>query len=103
MIRADVMDLITETASAHGVHQSVTETARTVFCTVQSVSRSEFYTAANAGMRPEWVFRLEAADDYQDERVVRFRGQRLRVVRTYLTEDGGIEITCERSDVNGTD
>ena len=103
MIRADVMDLITETASAHGVHQSVTETARTVYCTVQSVSRSEFYTAANAGMRPEWVFRLEAAEDYQDERVVRFRGQKLRVVRTYPTDDGGIEITCERSDVNGTD
>ena len=103
MIRADVMDLITETASAHGVHQSVTETARTVYCTVQSVSRSEFYTAANAGMRPELVFRLEAAEDYQDERVVRFRGQKLWVVRTYLTEDGGIEITCERSDVTGTD
>ena len=103
MMRADVIDLNTETASAHGVHQAVTETARTVYCTVQSVSRSEFYTALNAGVQPEWVFVLALAEDYQGERVVRYRGQKLRVVRTYMTADDGIEITCERSDVNGTD
>ena len=57
----------------------------------------------NAGVRPEWVFVLALAEDYQGERVVRYKGQRLRVVRTYVTEDDGIEITCERSDVNGTD
>lgn len=103
MMRADVIDLITENAAAHGVHAAVTETARTVYCTVQSVSRSEFYTALNAGVQPEFVFKLELAEDYQGERVVRYKGQRLRVVRTYVTEDDGIEITCERSDVNGTE
>ena len=102
MMRADVIDLITETASAHGVHQSVTETARQVYCTVESVSRSEFYTALNAGIRPEYVFRLALAEDYQGERVVRYKGQKFRIIRTYMTEDDGIELTCERSDVNGT-
>ena len=101
MMRADVIDLIKETASAHGVHQAVTEEARTVYCTVQSVSRSEFYNALNAGVQPEYVFKLELAEDYQGERVVRYRGQKFRVVRTYETDDDGIEITCERSDVNG--
>ena len=103
MMRADVIDLITETASAHGVHQAVTETARTVYCTVQSVSRSEFYNALNAGVQPEYVFHLTLAEDYQGERVVRYNGQKFRVVRTYMTVDDGIEITCERSDVNGTE
>ena len=102
MMRADVIDLITETASAHGVHQSVTETARQVYCTVESVSRSEFYTALNAGIRPEYVFRLALAEDYQGERVVRYKGQKFRIIRTYMTSDDGIELTCERSDVNGT-
>ena len=102
MMRADVIDLITETASAHGVHQSVTETARQVYCTVESVSRSEFYTALNAGIRPEYVFRLALAEDYQGERVARYKGQKFRIIRTYMTEDDGIELTCERSDVNGT-
>ena len=82
MMRADVIDLIKETASAHGVHQAVTEEARTVYCTVQSVSRSEFYNALNAGVQPEYVFTLELAEDYQGERVVRYRGQKFRVVRT---------------------
>ena len=102
MMRADVIDLIKETASAHGVHQAVTEEARTVYCTVRSVSRSEFYNAMNAGIQPEYVFVLALAEDYQGERVVRYKGQKLRVVRTYKTADDGIEITCERSDVNGT-
>ncbi len=103
MMRADVIDLITENASAHGVHATVTETARTVYCTVQSVSRSEFYNALNAGVQPEWVFHLALAEDYEGERIVRYKGQKLRVVRTYMTADDGIEITCERSDVNGTE
>ena len=63
MMRADVIDLITETASAHGVHQAVTETARTVYCTVQSVSRSAFYTGLNAGVKPEFVFVLALAEE----------------------------------------
>ena len=101
MVRADVIELITETASAHGVHDTVTETAREVFCTVQSVTRNEFYNALNAGVQPEIVFKLALADDYKRERVVRWKGQKYRVVRTYLTADDGIEITCERSDENG--
>ena len=101
MMRADVIDLITEQASAHGVHDAVTETARTVYCTVQSVSRSEYYNALNQGIQPEYVFKLALAEDYEGERVVRYKGLKYRVVRTYMTEDDGIEITCERSDVNG--
>lgn len=103
MMRADVIELITENASAHGVHDTVTETSRQVYCTVRSVTRSEFYNALNAGVQPEWIFVLALAEDYQGERVVRYRGQKLRVIRTYVTADDGIEITCERSDVNGTD
>ena len=89
MLKADVIDLITEHRSGHGVHEAVTETARTVYCTVQSVTRS--------------VFRLSLAEDYQGERAVRYRGQRFRVIRTYVTEDDGIEITVERADENGQD
>lgn len=102
MMRADVIQLITENAAKHGVHTPVTETAREVYCTVRSASRSEFYTAMNAGIQPEYVFKLALAEDYQGERVVRYNGQKFRVIRTYMTEDDGIEITCGRSDVNGT-
>ena len=103
MMHADVIQLITETRKGHGVHEAVTRTARTVMCTVQSVTRSEFYNALNAGVQPEYVFALALAEDYQQERLVMYRGQMFRVVRTYLTDDDGIEITVERSDENGTD
>ena len=103
MMRADVIQLVTQTRSGHGVHEAVTEQARTVFCTVGSVSRREYYDAANAGITPECVFRLTLAEDYQNERIVFWNGQKYRVIRTYRTEDDGIEITAERSDENGTD
>ena len=103
MIRADVIELSTENRTGHGVHEAVTDTTRTVMCTVESVRRNEYYTALNAGFRPEYVFRLALSNDYQNERIVKFHGQKFRVVRTFLTEDDGIEITVERSDENGTD
>ena len=103
MMWAEVIDLITENRSGHGVHEAVTDTARTVMCNVESVRRSEYYNALNAGYRPEFVFKLALAEDYQNERIAKFKGQRYRVIRTYRTDDGGIELTAERSDENGTD
>ena len=103
MTRADVIVLITENRTGHGVHEVVTDTERTVMCNVESVRRNEYYTALNAGFMPEYVFKLALSADYRNERIVKYHGQKFRVVRTYLTEDDGIEITVERSDENGTD
>jgi len=103
MVRADVIGLVTETRSAHGVHEAITETVREVLAEIRSVTRTEYYNGLNAGVQPELVFKLTLDADYQDEHFLRFRGKKWRVVRTYLTNDGGIEITAERSDENGTD
>ena len=101
MVRADVISLVTDVNSAHGVHEAITESVREVPAEVRSVTRSEYYTALNAGVQPEIVFKLALDADYQDEHFLRFHGKKYRVVRTYLTNDGGIEITAERSDENG--
>ena len=103
MVRADVIALVTETNSAHGVHETITENEREVMAEIRSVTRSEYYNALNAGVQPELVFKLTADGDYQDEHFLRYGGKKYRIVRTYLTNDGGIEITAERSDENGTD
>ena len=100
MVRATVISLVTETRSRHGVHETVTESEREVFAEIRSVTRSEYYTALNAGIQPEYVFKLTAEDDYQKEHFLKYGGQKYRIVRTYLTDDGGIEITAERSDEN---
>ena len=101
MNRPDVIYLITENARTHGVHDTVTDEERKVFCTVGSITRSEYYMAQNAGYRPEIMFLLALEEDYQRERSLKYHGQKYRIVRTYPTEDGGIEIYAERSDDNG--
>lgn len=98
MVRADVIYLITEQESAHGVHAQVQRTERMVYCQIRSATRSEFYTALNAGIQPEYVFVLSVAEEYQGERHVRYRDQVYDVVRTYLTNEDGIELTVRRSD-----
>lgn len=101
MIRPDVIYLIAENAATHGVHDTVEDVKRKVLCTVESVTRSEFYNALNVGIRPERVFRIPIGDAYHEERLVEFHGKRYRVIRTYEAEDGSLELTVERGDVNG--
>lgn len=99
MVRADICYLISEDPGAHGVHEEPENTRRMVYVTVNSATRSEYYTALNAGIAPEYVLKLEIAEDYQDETLVEFRGKEYRISRTYLTDDGGIELTIYRADV----
>ena len=96
MLHADVLTLIAETPDAHGVFATKTETKRNVLCTVRSVTRNEAYTAMGHGLRPDWIFILSHAFEYAGERNCEFHGVRYRVIRTYVTEVDGIELTCER-------
>lgn len=101
MIRPDVIWLITENSRTHGVHEDVTDAERMVYCTVKSVTRSEYYAALNVGIRPEYIFELALAEDYHGERLAKFHDQKYRIIRTYETDSGSLELTAERSDVNG--
>lgn len=96
MIRADVIDLINQTPSGHGLFDASTETKTTVFCTVRSVGMSEFYRAKELGLTPSIVFDLTDYADYGGQKFVEWNGQRFEIVRTYV--DGlGIELTCEEA------
>lgn len=97
MVRADVLELIQETPAARGVFQEPEISKRTVFCTVRSVGMQESYIAMGHGFRPEWVFELTHAFEYQGEKRCIFRGVEYCIIRTYVTEADGIEITVERS------
>ena len=101
MVMADVCYLITDLPGAHGVHGARSSSERMVYCVVQSVTRSEYYQAHNVGLQPNYVLKLSDYTEYRDELKVRFRDQEYRILRTYITRDGGIELTIQRSDVNG--
>lgn len=67
----------------------------TVLCGLRSATRSEFYGAAAAQLRPELVF-LVHAFEYSGQRNVRFEERDYRVLRTYGEGTEEIELTCER-------
>lgn len=78
-----VLDLIavTQSQDENGVWQSA-ESARQVFCRVDSVTRREFYDAGRNGLNPEYKFTV-FAPDYGGELLVGYRAMRYSVYRTY--------------------
>lgn len=68
-----------------------------VFCRLKSITRSEFYQAAVAGLRPEFVFVVHAFEYNGEQRVI-FDGQEYQVLRTYQDEKNPeeVELICGR-------
>lgn len=78
------------------------EEERTVFCKPRSVTRSEFYQASMAGLKPSMVLVLSHFADYENERIVEVNGVRYTVTRAYVRPDrDAIELTLEEREVNG--
>lgn len=100
MARAGVITLITKNRKAHGVHESTTDSKRRRRCIVRKVRQSEYYQAENAGYSPEFQFDLAVAGDYHGETSLMFEGREYRIIRTYDTDDGGIEIIAGRKERN---
>ena len=91
----DVITLITQTITTDKYgNEEATETERTVYCEVDSISQTEFYAAANTELNPEYRFTIFFGD-YQGESLVKFNGARYSVYRTYRTGDD-LELYTER-------
>ena len=84
----------------YGNFLSAAQTSTTVLCNLKSVTRTEFYSAAQAGLNPEQVFEINGFE-YNGETEVEFLGKRYAVIRTYRTSYETIELTCERKAKNG--
>lgn len=100
MLKADTVNLIAESPEAHGVFETHTETQRQVFCTVRSVGMREAYEAKAIGLSPEYVLILAHDFEYQGEKECEFGGMRYDIIRTYITESDGIELTIQRREGN---
>lgn len=95
MERANVLQLIAVTYTEDAIGQQVpAETARTVFCTVSSVSASEWFEAGRNGLRPA-LRATVFAPDYNGEDLVELDGKRYGVYRTYLTDNEQVELYLE--------
>lgn len=77
------------------------EIEREVFCKVNSVSRSEYYAAAQADLHPEYIFVLSHFMDYEGEKIIKYtdwmnKEHKLYVTRVYRTPGTDrVELTAE--------
>lgn len=96
MMKANVVTLIGETPEAHEVGSAPDETTREVPCTVRSIGQQEAYQAMGQGLNPELKVILAHDFEYAGERLCELDGIRYRILRTYITEADGIELTLQR-------
>ena len=80
-------------------NQIPTKVPRTVFCQVNSVSRTEFYQAAQNNLHPEYVFSISHYRDYAGEKELLYTDwtgeeKTYVITRTYRIGDR-IELTAE--------
>ena len=100
MMKANAVDLITVNPEAAGVGTEPTETKRTVFCTVKSIGQQEAYLAMGQGLNPELKVVLAHDFEYEGERLCELDSVRYDILRTYVTETDGIELTLQRASRN---
>lgn len=96
MDRSDVITLIAETKTqdAYGVWR-VSETERTVFCNVASVTANEFFEGGRNGLNPQYRMTMFNGD-YEGERILEYSGARYAIYRTYLAKNDQLELYVER-------
>lgn len=93
------IDLVKITYTTDEIGQQVgeEETIRAVGGALYSASRQEWQAAAQAGLNPECMVFLRDRADYEGESVAEIDGARYEIYRTYLTNDGGIELYLKKS------
>lgn len=91
----DVITLVAQsiTKDTYGI-EVITESERTVFAEVESISQSEFFAAADTQLNPECRFRIFFGD-YKGEEVLEYQAKRYAVYRTYRSGDY-MELYTER-------
>jgi hypothetical protein len=96
MDRSDVITLVgyTQTQDAFGVWQS-TQTQRDVFCSVDSVTRQEYFEGGRNGLNPEYRITMFFGD-YNGEDTILYNGKAYGVYRTYHAKTDVLELYVER-------
>ena len=91
----DVITLVAQsiTKDTYGI-EVITETERTVFAEVESISQSEFFAARDTELNPECRFRIFLGD-YKDEEILEYQDKRYAIYRTYRSGDY-MELYAER-------
>lgn len=73
--------------------QNLTEEVKTtLLCRKKSITRSEFYQANKAGIRPNIVVDIRSFE-YENQELAIFEGKKYRIIKTYLIDSETLELT----------
>ena len=82
-------------------NEVITESRTTVFVQPRGVYQSEFYNAAQLGLKPSVTLYLTNREDYDGQKVLEFEGKEYNVIRVdWTAQRDGISLICEER-VNG--
>ena len=90
----EVVTLIKPTATyTDGIRVAGQPERTDVFASIKSVMGREFYEALKSGQRVDIVVAVNV-DEYDDQPQLEYNSKPYRVVRTYVTDEYTIELTC---------
>lgn len=95
MQRNDTLILINETFKQDSIGQQIAQTTeKEICCNISSVSQSEFFSASQQGLKPQYKVTVFCYD-YDDEKIAQLHGKRFAIYRTFLKDNEDIELYLE--------
>lgn len=70
------------------------KTYKSIYAELLSISQTEFYQAAAAGLKPQVKFRIYSFE-YEGNKRLKYNGEIYKIMRTYKPDLEHIELTCE--------
>ena len=96
MDRSTPIYLITETKTQNAIGEWVAvESQRKVYANVKTVTQSEYFSASQIGLNPDYKFTM-FAPDWQGEMIVEYNGYRYSVYRVYVATTDRMELYAQR-------
>lgn len=83
-------------------NESIDTEKTTVFVQPRGVYQSEYYNAAQLGLKPSITLQLANKEDYNDEKVLEYNGRVYSVIRVdWTAQRDKISLICEERVNNG--
>lgn len=83
-------------------NESIDTEKTTVFVQPRGVYQSEYYNAAQLGLKPSITLQLANREDYNDEKVLEYNGRVYSIIRVdWTAQRDKISLICEERVNNG--
>lgn len=91
-MRDDIINLVSTTMIEDSIgNQTDIETSKEVFCTIESISQSEYFQASQNGLKPQLKITM-CEFDYSGETIAEYDEKKYAIYRTFIKNDERIEL-----------